>query len=518
MSGSVLFILQLCVVAVGAQQTGKSSHVALATFLRQPDVVATAPAGADPAAVSTLLRGSQALAAESSVKSAKHAKECERCFYENAQCGCEPAMEYLACVAKHCYPSGQTKFAKMCSVVQSQCSAELTIDCRGSETTCVGNFNQLLIGGLGLTWDQNAEFDQAFCGPFGNCIGEIHMHVDVHKGQWHGGGQLSHGMGSKTKIVAASKDLTPCQKQQQKRGRGSDQPAPCEPIALKVESQADESPIWLECGLPLTATPDINHPEDWILCTNTVQDNAGSCNIQMLPKLPVQQEIQAYCVLTAGEGGKRLTQPLWRNVRNNLQTVASGSSLDRTEGSTSRMKDSAGLPETVEAAEDAFQRGRNAGKKAIDAGGNRIDARRARDIEGIKDSGKPPYMKDVDALGKKRRPLPGSGIAQDMRELDRAAQEEGARGAAAIRNQQAAMSNRTGQIARDAKRRSREAGERADEKLSRAHAAAARDVGKAREKASRKAKDVRDAGGRVAKKIEKTREKRPPYMDEHNTE
>merc|ERR1719446_1698147 len=117
MTRSVLLSLQLYVTAAFPWQTD--------------------PADAKPADVfsATLLRGSQAAQAARSQKVDTkselpsghlfHAKECRDCYYKGMQCGCEPAMEYLACLTEHCYTSDQPKFTEMCSVVQEHCDAEL---------------------------------------------------------------------------------------------------------------------------------------------------------------------------------------------------------------------------------------------------------------------------------------------------------------------------------------------------------------------------------------------------------
>jgi len=108
---------------------------------------------------------------------------CEDCFYKATQCGCQPAVEYFACLTKHCHSSNGTRFNKKCTDLGNQCSSELDIDCRGPKTVCESKFNQLPTGGMGLTLEPEGMLDDAFCGPSGVCIGEIHMKANVHMGQ-----------------------------------------------------------------------------------------------------------------------------------------------------------------------------------------------------------------------------------------------------------------------------------------------------------------------------------------------
>lgn len=110
-----------------------------------------------------------------------HADSCGDCFYKSEYCGCYPAMEYLACVTKHCPSENQTVLATRCSHIQSQCSQEVDVQCAGADTTCKPKWNQFPTGGLGFFLDRDGAEDSAYCGPFGKCIGTFDMKVKIHR-------------------------------------------------------------------------------------------------------------------------------------------------------------------------------------------------------------------------------------------------------------------------------------------------------------------------------------------------
>merc|ERR1719401_269020 len=89
-------------------------------------------------------------------------------------------MEYLACVTKHCKPSDSNNFATTCAKLESQCSSDLQIQCLGPNTFCTSKFHQLPTGGFGLSLDLTDAAKDAYCGPFGKCIGKYHMKAVIH--------------------------------------------------------------------------------------------------------------------------------------------------------------------------------------------------------------------------------------------------------------------------------------------------------------------------------------------------
>merc|ERR1719183_3052918 len=147
---------------------------------------------------------------------------CEDCFYKGAQCGCQPALEYFACLTKHCHTANRTKFAEKCTALGSKCFNDLNIDCRGPDTVCTSKFHQLPLGGLGLTVEVGEK--EAFCGPFGKCIGHITM---------------------KAKVVNAPKPKP----QEPKAASPAPGPAPG-PASAPTAADVPPTPLWLECGLP----------------------------------------------------------------------------------------------------------------------------------------------------------------------------------------------------------------------------------------------------------------------------
>lgn len=220
-----------------------------------------------------------------------YADECEDCYYKFSQCGCKPSMEYFACLAKHCYSSNRTRFADKCAKHGNDCFDELDIDCRGPDTVCEGKFHQLPMGGLGLSLDLNDATKDAFCGPFGKCIGEIHMKASIHNARKLLGAVAIVGAPSPSVFSPAP-------------GPAASAPA----LAVK--------PVWLECGLPKVSKASVDKKEDWVICQAEAQGDTAACDIPMFPKLKASREKRAYCVLTDGPNGERLTQPAFQDISN----------------------------------------------------------------------------------------------------------------------------------------------------------------------------------------------------------
>lgn len=217
-----------------------------------------------------------------------YADSCDDCVYKQPLCGCRPAVEYLACLTKHCHSSNHSKFAKKCEAFESQCSSEIDVDCLGSRTVCFSRYNQLPSGGIGLTLDLNGTEDDAFCGPHGKCIGTIHMKANVHN---------AHMISLQAPAPAAVSGLLP-----------PGAPAPAAPT----------SSVSLECGVPKVEKADIDNPAQWTTCKVPVLGDKAGCDLPMFSTLNAGKGKESYCVLTeaAGNPPKRLTQPAWHLIKN----------------------------------------------------------------------------------------------------------------------------------------------------------------------------------------------------------
>lgn len=219
-----------------------------------------------------------------------YATKCEDCFYKGDGCGCEPAVEYFACLTKHCHGSDSPFFADKCTSLGNNCSADLNIKCRGADTVCESRFSQLPTGGLGFSLD--VDEDDAFCGPNGKCIGELGLAVHLQK--------------------------------QEKKAAPKVAPAPtvgapsAAPPVHEVAAPAkeDSSKIWLECGLAKSDSADIDESSDWNLCQKQVTGDSAKCMVPMFKQLQAGANKKAYCMLTEGKNGKRLTSPQWTQVIN----------------------------------------------------------------------------------------------------------------------------------------------------------------------------------------------------------
>jgi len=214
-----------------------------------------------------------------------YASGCEDCFYKGEQCGCQPAMEYFACLTKHCYKSNNSVFAEQCTAIGDKCATDININCRGKDTICDSKFSQLPVGGLGFSVD--VDEDNAFCGPNGKCLGTIKLSANLHNAP-------KPKPAPQPKKVAAA-------------------PAPAAPAAPAKDEAA---PHWLECGLPKTDHADIEHKEDWTICQTEVKADHGDCSLPMFHELEAGANKKAYCAITDGKGGKRLTQPHYTQVIN----------------------------------------------------------------------------------------------------------------------------------------------------------------------------------------------------------
>lgn len=97
-------------------------------------------------------------------------------------------MEYLKCVTKQCADgcaecSNTDGFANQCGLIEQDCSEALTFKCGMNETTCEGKFHQASDGIMGLTVQTDHLTDNAYCGPFGRCSGELDVGGTILKPQ-----------------------------------------------------------------------------------------------------------------------------------------------------------------------------------------------------------------------------------------------------------------------------------------------------------------------------------------------
>lgn len=221
-----------------------------------------------------------------------YSEACEDCFYKEPQCGCRPAMEYFACLTKHCHASNHSRFTEKCTHLGDKCSSSLSIDCNGPQTVCASKHNELPAGGVGLTMDFEGIGDDAFCGPHGTCIGTVHMKADIHHGQALLPAPMPvSGPAPAPAIVSG--------------------PAPAPGLSL-----ATAAPVWLECGLPNVSNADIGNQTHWITCRAQVVGDRAECDLPMFSSLQAAAGKKAYCVLTEGSEGKKLTEPDWFLVSN----------------------------------------------------------------------------------------------------------------------------------------------------------------------------------------------------------
>lgn len=223
-----------------------------------------------------------------------YADACEDCFYKGAQCGCSPAMEYFACLTKHCHSANGTKFKEKCGNLKNRCKADLEIHCYGPDSVCTGKHNQLPTGGIGFTLDLDSLGNDAFCGPHGKCIGTLHMKVNIHNAQQQP---------PELPVPATA----------------SGAPAPVAAAAPFPAPPASASLAWLECGLPKVPNASIDNQAQWNLCRAQVTGDKAGCDLPVFSTLQASEDKEAYCVLTEGGEGnppKRLTAPAWFVVSN----------------------------------------------------------------------------------------------------------------------------------------------------------------------------------------------------------
>lgn len=144
------------------------------------------------------------------------------------------------------------------------CGEELKIECRGAATTCEGKFHQLSDGYIGMgALKVNVLNENGFCGPSGNCVGFLHMEVNV---------------------------------------RPSD--------AQMVPD------MWASCAMAKFPRAQEESTLDWAWCSAKVMGANVSCDIPLHHVEAGVKPVRGFCVLTEGQWGKRLVKPTYVTMSN----------------------------------------------------------------------------------------------------------------------------------------------------------------------------------------------------------
>lgn len=104
-------------------------------------------------------------------------------------CSCEAQFNFLECVQKNCAakkcdcPDPDVQIAELCSASSLSCKDDLNITCgKEQEHSCKGRFHQAHDGVVGFVLNTETLGDQAYCGPFGKCQGELQVVAQIHRG------------------------------------------------------------------------------------------------------------------------------------------------------------------------------------------------------------------------------------------------------------------------------------------------------------------------------------------------
>lgn len=214
---------------------------------------------------------------------------CER--VPEDQCTCDRSLQYLKCVEKRC-ASGDcscpaSPYREECGALSDTCNAELRLDgCDRSLTTCAGRFHQASDGVIGFTLDDSHLDDQAYCGPFGRCTGEL-------------------------RVITSARRQPPG--------------------------------AFLECVLPAAVGQD-HQKGELVHCAHELSEaGVAECGLPMVAQLDPSQEVSGRCYLTDGDGGAKLTKDAWFVVRNRYSedTSAIATSKTKKRETKKRLKSSA---------------------------------------------------------------------------------------------------------------------------------------------------------------------------------
>lgn len=198
------------------------------------------------------------------------------------QCTCDRSLQYLKCIEKRCQTRDcncpASPFLDQCNVLAGTCGAELRLSgCDQSLTTCAGRFHQASHGVIGFTLDKAHLDDQAYCGPFGRCTGELRVIAKAHR-----------------------------------QPPGS----------------------FLECVLPAVAG-QAHRKAELVHCAHELSaEGVAECSLPMIAQLEPSQEVSGRCYLTNGDGMK-FTKDAWFVVRNrygeDISAVASSKKIKKRE-------------------------------------------------------------------------------------------------------------------------------------------------------------------------------------------
>ena len=197
-----------------------------------------------------------------------------------------------------------------CHTLAGTCGSELELTGCGSHLTeCQGRFNQASDGTIGLTLDVSHLQEESFCGPYGRCTGELHLHANVYR----------HAPGA-----------------------------------------------FLECVLPVKGKKELVH------CTKEVSaEGAAGCTLPMVDRLYPDEELKGHCYLTDGDGGVKISKDAWFAVQNRYNgpppaEVATVAKESQTLKVTKRVKrKSAGREEEIEDAKHKEEKEREVDEEAI---------------------------------------------------------------------------------------------------------------------------------------------------------
>jgi hypothetical protein len=144
------------------------------------------------------------------------------------------------------------------------CSADLDIKCNGAASKCASGLHELKAEGTGYTLDLLHAKEDAYCGPYGKCVGSFSIKARISKAD-----------------------------------------------------AADKSEVWLECGLPKTSSPDVKNKKDWDKCMVEAVGTEAVCDLPLGNwTLKAEETKKSYCVLTRGKGGETLTKKVWTKIEN----------------------------------------------------------------------------------------------------------------------------------------------------------------------------------------------------------
>eukprot|EP00747_Dinoflagellata_sp_TGD_P162370 gnl/TRDRNA2_/TRDRNA2_179882_c0_seq1.p1 gnl/TRDRNA2_/TRDRNA2_179882_c0~~gnl/TRDRNA2_/TRDRNA2_179882_c0_seq1.p1 ORF type:complete len:379 (-),score=79.08 gnl/TRDRNA2_/TRDRNA2_179882_c0_seq1:105-1241(-) len=158
------------------------------------------------------------------------------------QCTCGGSLDYLQCVHEACdagcgdCESLSGPWTDQCQEMMGTCADTIDIACHDTEATCEGKFHQAQYGVTGLSLELAHLSEEAFCGPYGKCIGELHLSANV---------------------LEASDGMV------------------------------------MECVVPVSH----DDPEDVYYCNNEIVDGTAKCTLPMLKKLDKGSKVEGHCYI-----------------------------------------------------------------------------------------------------------------------------------------------------------------------------------------------------------------------------